>query len=240
MHRLLVTSATYRQASHARPELDSVDADNRWLARQSRLRVEAEIVRDLTLASAGLLTAKIGGPSVYPPQPAGVMNLTISLREWKVSEGPDRYRRGMYTFFWRTTPHPFLKVLDAPDSSTTCTRRNRSNTPLQALTLLNDEACIEAARALAVRVLDEAASDDAHGRIEHAFQLCLARRPSAVEVDALTELLQRELADPTHVDEPKTPAPPAAARLGASRQELAAWTSMARAILNVDEFMTRE
>ena len=181
MHRLIVTSATYRQASAARPELAGVDADNRLLARQSRLRVEAEVVRDLTLAASGLLSPKIGGPSVYPPQPDGVMALTRSPREWPTSKGEDRYRRGMYTYFWRSTPHPFLKVFDSPDGITTCTRRERANTPLQALTLLNDEATVEAARALAKRILAESLDGTTGARIRHAFRLCVAREPNDFE-----------------------------------------------------------
>ena len=240
MHRLIVTSATYRQSSHSRPELATIDADNRLLARQSRIRVEAEVVRDLTLASAALLTAQIGGPSVFPPQPDGVMKLTITPREWKTSTGADRYRRGMYTYHWRSTPHPYLKVLDGPDASTSCTRRNRSNTPLQALTLLNDEASIEAARTLAARVLNEAPRNDARKQAEHAFRLCLARRPTSSEVDSLVKLVAREIEDPSPTTKPTTPPPPRGEPAGASDADLAAWTSAARALLNVDEFMTRE
>ena len=150
MHRRIVTSATYRQSSKHRPELASFDGGNRLLARQSRLRLDAEIIRDASLAACGLLTRQVGGPSVFPPQPAGVMTLGQMKREWTPSTGPDRYRRGLYTFFWRATPHPSLIVFDAPDGTQACTRRIRSNTPLQALTLLNDEAFFEFARALAV------------------------------------------------------------------------------------------
>ncbi len=146
MHRLIVTSATYRQSSKARPDLQTLDPRNRLLARQSRLRLDAEVVRDVALASSGLLTRTIGGPSVFPPQPKGVYNFTQVPRDWRASVGPDRYRRGMYTWFWRSAPHPGLVVFDAPDAGTTCTRRNRSNTPLQALTLLNDESYLEFAR----------------------------------------------------------------------------------------------
>src|SRR5439155_6508062 len=168
VHRLLVTSATYRQASRSRPELATVDPRNRLLARQSRIRLEAEIVRDVALASSGLLAAKIGGPSVFPPQPGGVYRFTQIDKDWKASTGPDRYRRGIYTHFWRSAPHPALTVFDAPDSTSTCTRRNRSNTPLQALTLLNDQGFFELAQALAARILKEAGSDDGP-RIRHAF-----------------------------------------------------------------------
>src|SRR5262249_27823729 len=123
LHRLIVTSATYRQSSHSRSELANVDPNNKLLARQSRLRLDAEIVRDVCLKASGLLNEKIGGPSVFPPQPGGVMNLGQFSREWKPSAGPDRYRRGIYSFFWRATPHPALIVFDSPDAFSTCTRR---------------------------------------------------------------------------------------------------------------------
>src|SRR6185369_5408393 len=154
--------------------------NNRLLARQTRLRLDAEVVRDVTLAACGLLSSKMGGPPVYPPQPNGVMNLGQSKREWKASAGEDRHRRGIYTWFWRATPHPALAVFDAPDAFSTCTRRLRSNTPLQALTLLNDAAFIEFAQALAKRVLTEGPRSDPE-RIDFAFRLCLARKPSNTE-----------------------------------------------------------
>jgi mono/diheme cytochrome c family protein len=217
MHRLIVTSATYRQASRHRPELVAVDARNRLLARQSRLRLEAEVVRDVALAASGLLTPKIGGPSVHPPQPEGIYRFTQVPRDWKADSGPDRFRRGLYTYFWRSAPHPGLIVFDAPDATSACTRRNRSNTPLQALTLLNDEAFFEFAQALAARVLREAGPDDRE-RLRHAFRLCLARSPSALEEKRLGELLA------THTT--------------ASLHD--AWITMARVLLNLDEFITRE
>jgi hypothetical protein len=146
IHRLIVTSATYHQSSRVRPELATIDPNNKLLARQSRLRLDAEIVRDVCLRAGGLLNDKIGGPSVFPPQPEGVMTLGQQRREWKPSAGADRYRRGMYTFFWRATPHPALMVFDSADGFSACTRRVRSNTPLQALTMLNDEAFTEFAQ----------------------------------------------------------------------------------------------
>src|SRR5262249_49543119 len=153
MHRLIVTSATYQQSSKYRPELANVDPRSRLLARQNRLRLDAEVVRDNALAASGLLAARIGGPSVFPPQPEGVYAFTQIDKAWKTESGPNRYRRGLYTYFWRSAPHPALMAFAAPEANTTCTRRNRSNTPLQALTLLNDEAFVEFARGLALRVL---------------------------------------------------------------------------------------
>ncbi len=225
LHRLIVTSATYRQSSKTRPELATVDPRNKLLARQNRLRLEAEVVRDAALAASGLLSPKIGGPSVFPPQPDGVFRFTQVQRDWTPSAGPDRYRRGIYTHFWRSAPHPALTVFDAPESTATCTRRNRSNTPLQALTLLNDLAFYEFAQGLAARVLREAPADDA-ARLRHAFRLCLAREPRPIEQQRLTALLTQLLAAPEPMD--------------AQARRFAVWTTLARVLLNLDEFITRE
>jgi mono/diheme cytochrome c family protein len=234
VHRLIVTSAAYRQASNARPDLALKDPRNRLLARQNRLRLEAEIVRDVGLSASGLLSTRLGGPTVFPPQPAGVFVFTQVPRDWKPSTGPDRYRRGLYTHYWRSAPHPALTVFDAPESTATCTRRNRSNTPLQALTLLNDQAFVELARGLAARVLREADTDDV--RIGRAFRLCLARPPRPFERQRLVELLADLRADfarsPKEAHALVSDAPNAAER--------AAWTMVARALLNLDEFITRE
>jgi hypothetical protein len=225
VHRLIVTSATYRQSSKARPELATLDARNRGLARQSRLRLEAEFVRDVSLAASGLLARRIGGPSVFPPQPEGIYRFTQIDKHWKADTGPNRYRRGLYTYFWRSAPHPSLTVFDSPDATLACTRRNRSNTPLQALTLLNDQAHVEFAEGLAGRVLRECRPDDTV-RLRHAFRLCSAREPTERELERLRELLSRQLA---------------ANESGASEADrLAAWTTVARVLLNLDEFITRE
>ncbi len=217
MHRLIVMSATYRQSSRHRPELASIDARNRLLARQNRLRLDAEVVRDAALSASGLLTPTIGGPSVYPPQPQGVYAFTQVPRNWQASSGPNRYRRGLYTYFWRSAPHPDLTVFDAPEALSTCTRRNRSNTPLQALTLLNDQGFFELAQALAKRVLGECKGENGE-RLVYAFRLCLGRHPSERERQALERLLARQ-----HEAKP-----------------LDAWTSIARVLLNLDECITRE
>jgi hypothetical protein len=238
MHKLMVMSATYRQSSKARPDLAIVDARNRLLARQSRLRLDAEVVRDVALSSCGLLSHKIGGPSVFPPQPEGVYRFTQLPKNWKVSIGEDRYRRGMYTYFWRSAPHPGLTVFDAPDASTACTRRNRSNTPLQALTLLNDQAHFEFAQALAARVLKEASASE-EDRIRHAFRLCLGRTPSAKEEKRIAQLLASQRASFANAPEEALLVVPKAATKEELR-ELAAWTMVGRALLNVDEFITRE
>ncbi|MBX9791801.1 MAG: PSD1 and planctomycete cytochrome C domain-containing protein [Pirellulales bacterium] len=292
LHRLIVTSATYRRSSHARPDLVDIDPENKLLARQNRVRLEAENIRDVMLAASGLLTDKIGGPSVFPPQPPGVMELAQIKRDWKPSEGADRYRRGMYTYFWRSTPHPLLKLFDAPDANAACTRRNRSNTPVQALTLLNDEAFYECAQALAARVLKEVprpngtgseqvaagssatnggevpvplAADLVAARVRQMFLLCLAREPSEIEARRLADLYRAELADGADsatalLDKPAvapdSPLSPGGRGVGSegvvettdaspkapdgSPTDLAAWTSVARVLLNLDETITRE
>jgi hypothetical protein len=232
MHRLLVTSATYRQASRSRPELAKLDPRNQLLARQSRIRLEAEIVRDVALTASGLLASKIGGPGVFPPQPSGVYRFTQIDKDWKASTGPDRFRRGMYTYFWRSAPHPALTVFDAPDSTSTCTRRNRSNTPLQALTLLNDQGFFEFAQALAGRVLKEAGPAESN-RIRHAFRLCLGRLPNPVEETRLQELLRQQ-------DSGVQPVSLLPSSNDSDSKTIAGWITLARVLLNLDEFITRE
>ena len=239
MHRLIVTSAVYRQTSKSRPELEDVDSDNQLLARQNRLSLEAEIVRDAALSASGLLSGKIGGPSVFPPQPAGAGRVTQVDRKWTADTDENRYRRGMYTYFWRSAPHPGLTVFDAPDSMRSCTRRNRSNTPLQALTLLNDEAHYEFAQGFAQRVLSEAPADNRE-RIDYAFRLALARPPKPAEVERLSDFLARQLDDfRTKPHEAETLVPKDR-RQDADVPLLAAWSATSRVLLNLDEFITRE
>ncbi|NDD40724.1 MAG: DUF1553 domain-containing protein, partial [Verrucomicrobia bacterium] len=234
LHRLIVTSATYRQSSAARSDLARVDANNKLLARQNRLRLDAEIVRDVSLTASGLLTTTLGGPSVYPPIPNGALDLGQRKQPWPTSTGPDRYRRGLYTFHFRATPPPAMSVFDAPDGYSTCTRRIRSNTPLQALALLNDAAYFEFAEGLATRVLKEVPASDS-ARLEHAFRLCLARKPSAGEATRLGDLLKGELAAVTDAEAKSVKAP-----AGVEPKQFAAWTTVARVLLNLDETITRE
>ncbi|MGC3968348.1 MAG: DUF1549 domain-containing protein [Pirellulales bacterium] len=172
--RQIVTSATYRQASHMRADLAAKDPYNKLLGRQARIRLEAETIRDSALAASGLLTREVGGPGVYPPQPEGIYAFTQQRKFWPATEGADRYRRGMYTYFWRSSPYPFLLTFDAPDANAACTRRIRSNTPLQALTLANDRAFVEMAQALGERVLKEKHSTDAE---RHRLGLPSRARP---------------------------------------------------------------
>jgi hypothetical protein len=236
LHRLIVTSATYRQSSHVRPELTAKDPYNKLLARQTRLRLEAEVIRDAALAASGLLAPEVGGPSVYPPQPLGIYAFTQQKKFWPDLKDADRYRRGVYTYFWRSSPYPFLMTFDAPDANATCTRRVRSNTPLQALTLANDLAFVEMAEALGRRVLDEGPKND-EDRVAYAFRLCFGREPRSPERERLLKFVagqRKAFAQNTTVgdesdDGAKRPSP----------DELA-WTAAARVLLNLDEFVTRE
>jgi hypothetical protein len=240
MHRLIVTSATYRQSSKARPELMARDPLNTLLARQNRPRLEAEIVRDVALASSGLLQRRVGGPSVRPPQPQGISELSYagSVR-WVESTGADRYRRGMYTWFQRTSPYPMLITFDAPDSNVCCAHRERSNTPLQALTLLNDSVFVECAQALGKRILRDVPKGGTNERLRYAFQLCLARTPTAAETATLARLLD-EFSKKTETDSDMASKLCGEAQSAGDRTEKAAWVLLARTIMNLDEFVTRE
>jgi hypothetical protein len=241
--RRIVQSATYQQSSAPRSELEAVDPENMLLARQVRQRVEAEIIRDLALAASGQLVPRIGGPSVRPPQPAEYAGLTYAnSAKWAESQGGDRYRRGLYTFFQRTSPYPMLMTFDSPDSNECTASRQTSNTPLQALTLWNDPVFFEAAQALGRRIVAEVpAAADAGStqrqRAERAFVLCLSRHPSEAELADVLSLYHaaRELA----------PADEAAARIAGAPPpptgtDVAAWVSVARTLLNLDEFIVRE
>jgi hypothetical protein len=240
MHRLIVTSNTYRQSSRARPDLAEKDPRNLLLARQDRVRVEAEIVRDAALAASGLLDRTIGGPSVRPPQPEGVYAFTQTTKKWVAETGPARYRRGMYTVFFRSAPYPLFTTFDAPDFSTVCTRRIRSNTPLQALTVANDEAFFEIAQGLAARVIREVTDDNPSARIRRAFVLCLSREPSDRELAALQSYYDRQAkALEKEPDRAKELLSPALVSTDAPATA-AALVLASRAILNTDAFITRE
>jgi hypothetical protein len=237
MLRLIVTSSAYRQASGARPELAERDPENKWLSRQNRLRLPAELIRDHALAVSGLLYPEVGGKSARPPQPEGVGDLMYIKKPWEEDKGPERYRRGLYIFFQRTSPYPMLVNFDAPTTLVTAVRRERSNTPLQALNLLNDPVFMEAAQALAVRAGQEAAGPGE--RIERMFRLCLSRGPTAAEKDRLATFLERQRgilkSEAEAVGKIAPFVPP-----GEGALEMAAWTGVARGMLNLDEFITRE
>jgi hypothetical protein len=223
LHKLIVMSATYRQSSRYRPELKTIDPDNRLLARQNRLRLDAEIVRDAALSASGLLDHTLGGPTTHPPQPDGVYAFTQNKKAWNTDQGPQRYRRAMYTTFIRSAPYPLFTTFDAPSFASACTRRPRSNTPLQALTVANDEVFVELAQGLAARVLKEVAQTGDDGdrlRLSRAFELCVCREPSPRESEAVMRYLQKQRE--------------------AFKDETAAWTAVARGLINTDEFITRE
>jgi hypothetical protein len=246
MHRLIVTSATYRQSSRITPELQQKDPQNVLYARGPRFRVEAEIVRDIALTASGLLNERVGGASVFPPQPPGISELSYGPLKWTDSVGPDRYRRGMYTYLKRTAMYPAVQTFDGPSAEVTCPRRSRSNTPLQALTTLNDTVFIEAAQALAKRVMQSDAKNAAD-RAAEVFRLCNARSPDDVELKSIVSFYQAQLARFRDKDK-KTGLDAAAVAANDSKMapknvdlpELAAWTTVARAVLNLDETVTKE
>jgi mono/diheme cytochrome c family protein len=239
LHRMIVTSAAYRQSSAYRADSDERDPNNVWLSRQNRVRLDAEIVRDAALAASGLLAPKLGGPPVYPPQPEGVYAFTQVNKSWPVSEGADRFRRAIYTYLWRSSPYPGLSVFDFPDANLTCTRRNRSNTPLQSLTLANDQVFVEFAQGLAQRVLREGPSDTP-GRIRTAVRICLSREPTPAEETRLVEVVTRLQAAFASDASAAEGAAGTRFRGEVPAPEFAAWTGLARVLLNLDEFITRE
>lgn len=218
LHRLIVTTATYRQASVQRDDLAARDPRNLLLGRQNRIRLDAEVVRDTALKAADLLSADIGGPSVYPPQPEGVYAFTQAGKPWPTATGPQRYRRSLYTQFYRSAPHPLFTTFDAPNFSVSCTRRLPSNTPLQSLMLANDVIFVEAAAALGDRVAALPGPDDR--RIDAMFELCLARRPTAQERAASGDFLRSQTA--------------------AGGAAAMPWRTLARGLINTDNFVTRE
>jgi hypothetical protein len=245
LHRLIVTSATYRQASRLTPGLLEKDPQNRLLARGPRLRVEGEIVRDIALSASGLLNPKVGGPSIYTPAPAFLFKPPASYGpfNWMDAQGSDRYRRALYTFRRRSTPFPMLQTFDAPNGDFSCVRRGRSNTPLQALTTLNEPIFMDCARALAARALKEGGKSDVE-RLAYAFRLCVTRPPDEFEKATLAALLTKErkriaagALDAREVATgQKNASPPADLRA----DELAAYTIVARVLLNLDETITKE
>ncbi|HMY74806.1 MAG TPA: PSD1 and planctomycete cytochrome C domain-containing protein, partial [Blastocatellia bacterium] len=244
MHRLIVTSATYRQASEARKDLSDVDPRNLLLARQERFRVESEIVRDAALSASGLLNPRIGGPSVRPPQPEGVYAFTQNKKNWTAANGSERFRRALYTHFFRSAPYPLFSTFDTPDFQSVCTRRHRSNTPLQSLTLANDPAFLEIAQGLAARLVREVPGEFSatlDARLRQAFALCLSRSPNATELAALRGYVDRQTL--SFADRPASTAALANKEMttaGLTEAQAAALTAAARVLFNTDNFITRE
>ncbi len=243
--RAIVSSETYQQSSKATADQFRLDPRNRWLARGPRFRAEAEVLRDVALSASGLIVHKLGGPPVIPPVPQNVLNYNYVVPNfWTPTTGSDRYRRTLYGFRKRSMPDPVISTLDGPNGDSACARRPRSNTPLAALVGLNEPVFVEAAQALALRVLAEGGVTDAT-RIQYAFRLCTSRIPSTDEQASLLKLLagqRQRIADGwlnarelTTGDSSKLPTLP----LGATPQDAAAWTIVARVLLNLDETITK-
>ena len=236
--RQIVASNTYRQSSKVREDLAIKDPENLLLARQNRYRLAGEVIRDAGLIISGLMTRQIGGPSIHPPLPGKVGDIGFAnLVPWQVSEGADRYRRGMYIFAQRTVPYPMLNLFDVPDMTVTCTRRDISNTPLHALFLLNDPVFTEFARGFAARVMQF--SGDVSQRMNIAFQMTAAHPPSPEQLQSLSEYY-------VNVRKHFHSFPAAAREFGGQgvRQEdvveRATWAAICRVLLNTDKFLTRE
>jgi mono/diheme cytochrome c family protein len=242
IHRLIVNSATYRQSSKVTPELLAKDPYNRLLARGPRFRMDGEVVQDIALSASGLLNPKIGGPSVRPPIPQSVADTVYGGFSWPESTGQDRYRRGLYTFWKRALPFPTLLAFDAPTAEFACPRRVRSNTPLQALTTLNEKTFVEAAQAMGLRVMKEGGPDN-RSRAVYAFRLATGRAPTGKELESLLQFwneqfryfedrsaaaIQVGVASPTNV-------PP-----DVNIHKVAAWAMVSRTLLNLDETITKE
>jgi mono/diheme cytochrome c family protein len=248
LHRLITSSATYRQSSRVEPDQLALDPMNRLLARGPRFRVEGEIVRDIQLAAAGLLVEKLGGKAVMPPAPLYLFQPPASYAPfpWVEETGPDRYRRAVYTWRRRSTPYPMLATFDVPPGETACVRRQRSNTPLQALTSLNETVSMESARALAARMLSRGGSLDAD-RLAYGFQICTSRPPTSSELALLENFLKKQIErlaegwlNPWEIATGEPRSQPQLLPSGATPTQLGAYTLVARVLLNLDETITKE
>jgi hypothetical protein len=243
--RAIVRSAAYQQTSVASASLIERDPHNRLLARGPRFRAEAEVLRDMALGISGLLNPAVGGPSFFPPVPQSVLDYNyVKPAYWIVPDGPERYRRALYLFRKRSMPDPVLTTFDAPNADFACARRPRSNTPLAALVSLNETVFVEAAQAMALRVLKEGGDSDAE-RVDYAFRLCTGRHVNPAEREAVLTLLTqqrsriadgwlpaREIATGNSAKLPELPA-------NCTPQDAAAWTLAARVLLNLDETLTK-
>ena len=247
LHRLIASSAMYRQSSRVTPELYERDQFNRLLARFPRQRVEGEIVRDIALAASGLLNEKLSGPAIFSPSPAFLYQPPASYGPftWTEEIGSDRHRRGLYTFRRRSTPYPMLTNFDTPNADVACVKRTRSNTPLQALTTLNEVVFLECARSLALLTLQDGGSDDT-SRLSFAFRRCISRPPTDTERNMLLKLLSQQRAKFSAADAKpwelaaNDPANPPPLPSNTTPPDAAAWTIVARVLLNLDETVTRE
>ena len=247
LHRLIVTSAAYRQSSKVTPELLRLDPSNRLLARGPRFRVEGEVVRDIALAASGLLNPELGGPPVYPPAPDFLFKPPASYgpKTWIESKGAERYRRALYTFRFRSVPYPVLTNFDTPNGDASCVRRARSNTPLQALTTLNETLFLECARGLALKTLAEGGSGD-RDRAVYAFRRCTGRKPNDKELAVLLSFLAKQTEKFSGADAKpwdlaaNDPAHPPTLPKGVTPAQAAAWTALSRLLLNLDETITKD
>ena len=234
LHQLIVMSATYQQSSHATSQMLAKDSENRLLARGPSMRLEAEIIRDAALRSSGLLSTKMGGPSVYPPQPAGVTEVAYGGPGWPTSTGEDRYRRSIYTFMKRTAPFAMFNTFDAPTGESCVARRDVSNTPLQALTLLNDVFFVEVSQAMGKILASREGTVEV--RIRDAFRHCLTRPPTKDEVAMLEKFFETQK---RRFASGELDSKLIAGGDSENITERAAWTALARAILNLDEMITK-
>jgi hypothetical protein len=245
LHKLIVTSATYKQSSRVTPELLKGDPENKLLARGARFRAEGEIVRDIALTASGLLNRTVGGPSVFAPAPLFLFDRPVSYGPfvWDEAKGDDRYRRALYTFRRRSTPYPALTVFDVPVGEASCVKRTRTNTPLAALTALNETVFVECARALGKRAVLEGGKTDAE-RLTYAFRLCVSRPPTADELAILTKLLEKNRSrfeeGGANASEVATGLKDAPRPDGLTFTDWAAYTLVARVLLNLDETLTKE
>jgi hypothetical protein len=238
--RLIVTSETYRQSSAHREDILEIDPLNRLLSRQNRLRLDAEILRDAALTVSGMLTTSLGGPSFRPPLPEDVFDVGRS-KNWQADTGGQLYRRSLYIITLRSVLYPLLTTFDAPDAADACVRRERSNTPLQALTMMNDPVFVEAAQSLALRVIREAPRTTP-ARLKHLFFLALNRMPEPEELDRLHRFHNQQKArvKASGKDALKALGIITAAISHADAQEAVTFVALARVILNVDEFINRQ
>jgi hypothetical protein len=241
IHKLIVMSATYRQSSRVSEELLKKDPTNRLYARGPRVRLAAEAIRDNALAISGLLSTKMGGPPIYPPQPPDVWNVTGQVdNTYRTSKGEDRYRRGVYVVWRRSSPYPSFVSFDAPERSTCVVQRPRTNTPLMALTLMNDPVYVEFAKSLANRIVRESPSADVKTRMTHGFRLVMARRPEAIELSRLISIYERELrhnqSDPATTKKKLESVTPLA---DVDASQWVTWYYIATLLLNLDETITK-
>ncbi|MBP3959028.1 DUF1549 domain-containing protein [Gemmata sp. G18] len=246
LHRLIVSSATYRQSSRVTPELLAKDPENKLLARGARFRADGEIVRDIALSASGLLSPKVGGPSVFTPAPDFLFKPPASYGpfEWVEARGEDRYRRALYTFRRRSTPYPALTVFDVPVGEASCVKRTRTNTPLQALTGLNETIFVESARALGKRAVLEGGKTDPE-RLTFAFRSCVSRKPTADELAILSTVLEKtrkrfEEGEANAAEIATGTKDPDTKPEGFTFADWGAFTMVARVLLNLDETVTKE